>query len=206
MNPDNLQQVWQSQPSQVRLTINADLLLKEVQRNQRAFTATIFWRDAREVGIALALVPVWIYLGIKTSAPWMWYLTVPALVWIALFMLVDRLRHKRQPPEPGEPLRQRIEISLAQVQHQIWLLRNVQWWYLAPLAVPMLAFLGHLAWRERALGWPMALLTAAMAALVAFVVAAVYRLNQTAIRSELEPRSQELEALLVSLKDETAVS
>ena len=153
MNPDNFKQAWQTQSSQTRLTIDAELLLKEVRRNQQCFTAMIFWRDVREVGTALLLVPLWLYLGVKHSLPWTWYLTVPALLWVAGYMLADRMRHKRQPPEPGEPLRQRVESSLAQVEHQIWLLRNVLWWYLLPLALSILAFFGQVAWQERSGGW-----------------------------------------------------
>ena len=78
---------------------------------------------------------------------------VPALVWVAGFLLADRLRHPRRPPDPGEPLVRCVEASLAQVEHQIWLLRNVGWWYLLPLAVPMLAFVGHVGWRTQAGGW-----------------------------------------------------
>ena len=52
MNPDDFKQAWQAQSSQTRLTIDAELLLKEVRRNQQHFTAMIFWRDVREVGIA----------------------------------------------------------------------------------------------------------------------------------------------------------
>ncbi len=150
------------------------------------------------MGTAILLVPLWLYLGVKLSLPWTWYLTVPALVWIAGFMLADRMGHKRQPPEPGEPLRQRVESSLAQVEHQIWLLRNVLWWYLLPLALPMLAFLGQVAWETRSGGW----LAAVMVSVVVIVFAGVYWLNQYAVRSALEPRRQELEALLTSLKDE----
>ena len=148
MNPDNFKQAWQTQSSQTRLTIDAELLLKEVRRNQRCFAATIFWRDVREVGTGLLMVPLWLYLGVKLSLPWTWYLTVPALLWIAGYMLADRMRHKRQPPEPGEPLRQCVESSLAQVEHQIRLLRNVHWWYLLPLA----AFGPGLLWPSRLAG------------------------------------------------------
>ena len=96
MNPDPLQQAWHSQAVQTRLTIDADLLLKEVQRNQQTFTALIFWRDVREVGVSLLLIPVWVYMGVRMSLPWTWYLTIPALVWIAGFMLLDRIRQKRR--------------------------------------------------------------------------------------------------------------
>lgn len=212
MSPDDYKEAWKTQSSQHRLTIDADLLLKEVQRNQRFFTATIFWRDVREVGISLLLVPVWIYLGTRASLPWTWYLTVPALLWIAGFMLVDRRNHQRPFPELGEPIRQRVEISLGQVEHQIWLLRNVFWWYLLPLALSILAFVGQVTWQEWSDGWWTALAAggwwtvlsmAIMVAIAVIVFAAVYWLNQYAVRCELEPRRQELQALLASLKDET---
>src|SRR3954447_19991766 len=140
MDPDDLIHAWQTQTSKTRLTIDAELLVKEVRRNQQHFVAAIFWRDVREVGISLLMVPLWIYLGTRRSMPWTWYLTVPALLWIAGYMLADRMRHKRQPAGTGEPLRQHVESSLAQVDHQIRLLRNVFWWYLLPLALPILAF------------------------------------------------------------------
>ncbi len=203
MNPDNLKQAWQTQTSQTRLTLDAELLLKEVQRNQRSFTATIFWRDVREVGTSLLMVPVWLYMGVRLSLPWTWYLTLPGLVWIAGFMLADRLRHRQQPSEPGEPLRQRVESSLAQVEHQIWLLRNVVWWYLLPPALSILAFFGQLAWQARLGGWWTALAFTGTVIVALSVFGGVYWLNQNAVRSELAPRRQELEALLTSLEDET---
>ena len=96
MDPDKYQQAWQAQSSQTRVTIDADLLLKEVQRNQRDFRATIFWRDFREVGSRTAVAAlcgsIWAY---ELSLPWTWYLTVPALIWVIGFILVDRMRHKQ---------------------------------------------------------------------------------------------------------------
>jgi len=203
MIPDNFRQAWQAQSSQTRLTTDAELVVNEVRRNQQYFTAMIFWRDVREVCTALLLVPLWLYLGVKHSSPWTWYLTVPVLLWIAGYMLADRMRHKRRPPEPGEPLRQRVETSLAQVEHQIWLLRNVLWWALLPLALSCLAYIGQVAWQERSGGWLTALAVSEVVALVVIVFAGIYWLNQYAVRSALVPRRQELETLLMSLRDES---
>jgi hypothetical protein len=203
MNDDNLKQAWRGQPSGARLTIDADLLLKEVQRNERYFAAMIFWRDVREVGTSLVLIPVWFYLGARNGSPWTYYLTVPVLLWVAGFLLADRMRHNPRPPEPGEPLRRRVAASLAQVNHQIWLLRNVLWWAILPLAVAMLAFLGQVALQERAGGWWMALAFSLVVGLGAGVLGGVYGLNLYAIRAELEPRRRELATLLQSLEDET---
>lgn len=202
MNPDNVQQTWQMQTVQTRVTIDADLLLQEVRRNQQLFTANIFRRDVMEVGTGLVMVPVWIFMGAKLALPWTWYLTVPVLLWIAGFMLIDRLRHKRQPPEPSETLRHRVENSLAQVEHQIWLLRNVFWWYLLPPTLSILTFFGQVAWEARDGGWWTVLGAVFVVSVLAIVYFGIYRLNQTAVRALLEPRRQELAALLTSLQDE----
>ena len=202
MNPDDFKRAWQAQGPPTHLTSKADLLLEEVRRSQRRFTATIFWRDVREVGICLLLLPLWVHLGVKRSSPWTWYLAVPAALWIAGYLLADRMRHKRQLPGPGEPLRRYVEISLAQVGHQIRLLRNVLWWYLLPIALAMLAFFGQVAWQERSGGWWTALAVSEVVALGVVVLAGVYWLNQYVVRTDLEPRCRELEAMLMSLEDE----
>jgi hypothetical protein len=202
VNPDHLKHAWQTQSSQTRLSIDAELFLKEVRRNQQYFTATIFWRDIREIGISLLMALLWIGLGVKHSSPWTWYLPVPALLWIAGYMLADRMRHGRQPHEPNEPLLERLKTSLAQIQHQIWLLRNVCWWYLLPIALATLVFFGQSAWQERSGGLWTAIAVAGVVLVEVIVLSGVYLLNRYAICSALEPRRQELEALLMSLKDE----
>jgi hypothetical protein len=202
VNPEDFKQVWQSQTAQSRVTIDTDLLLREVQRNQRYFTATIFWRDVREIGVGLVLIPVWLSLGINFSLPWTWYLTVPGLVWIVVFMLLDRLRQRQRSPEPADSLTQRLEGSLAQVVHQIWLLRNILWWYLLPLGVPMLAFVGQVTLQTRTSAWATVTVMIPVFLFAGAVFAFAYWLNQYAVRTELEPRRQELEMLLSSLREE----
>ncbi len=206
MNPDDLKEDWRGQSARTCLTTDAELLLKEVRRNDQRFTAMIFWRDVREVGVSLLLVPLWLYLGVRHSSPWTWYLAVPALLWAAGFMLAGRIRHKEQPHEPGEPLRQLVEGSLKHLEHQIWLLRNVFWWALMPFGLSALAFFGQVAWQERSGGWWMALAFSEAVGIVVVVFAVIYWLNQYAVRAALEPRRRELKTLLESLDDETATA
>ena len=198
MNADDLRPAWQAQP---RPAIDPEQLLAEVHRDCRRFAATLFWRDVREVGVSLLMVPLWVYLGAALALPWTWYLTVPALLWYSGFLLADRLRHPRRPPDPGQPLVRCVEASLAQVEHQIWLLHNVGWWGLLPFAVPALAFVGHVGWQSRAGGWASALATAGVGAVVGLILVWAYRLNQAAVRDKLEPRRRELLGLLAGLQD-----
>jgi hypothetical protein len=199
MNPDELKEVWQAQASPRRLTVDADVLLQQLERNKKNFEATIFWRDVREVAVSIVMLPLWIWIGRSQALPWTWYLCIPALLWIAAFMMVDRIRQKRRQAKPGNPLRECVESSLAQVEHQIWLLRNVVWWYLLPPGVALAIFFGNIAWRVRDVGWLRELIVAGIIAVAGLVLWGVYRLNQRAIRDELLPRRQELQELVASL-------
>lgn len=204
MNHDDYQKAWQAQSAQPRVTIHADLLLKELQHNQRNFRAIVFWRDFREVAIAVLLIPIWFYMGAKLSSPWTWYLTVPVLFWIAGFMLVYRIRHKPQSGKLDDSLIRCVERSLIEVTDQIWLLRNILWWYLLPPGLSMLAFILQIAWLHSH-GWLDALAHVAPPVIAVFATYAfLYWFNQYAVRTKLEPRRQELLALIASLRDETA--
>jgi len=202
MDPDNYQQAWQAHSSQTCVTIDTDLLLKEVRRNQRDFKATIFRRDFIEVGIGLLMLPLWFYLGVTQSLPWTWYLTVPAIIWIVGFFLVDRMRHQQTPSESDEPLLSSVKNSLTQVEHQIWLLRNIFWWYLLPPTISLLAFFAHVTWL-RSKDWLDALSNLDVFLFLFALYYLIYYLNQRAVRLQLEPRRQELLTLLVSLGDES---
>ena len=93
--------------------------------------------------------------------------------------------------------------SLTQVEHQIWLLRNVFWWYLLPFTIAILAFFAQVAWLNHSGFWPIALALVPFVLFLFVLYGFVYYLNQRAVRRELEPRRQELLTLLASLGDET---
>lgn len=203
VEPDKYQQAWHAQSSQRRVSVDADLLRKEVQRNQRNFRAVIFSRDRRELIVALLLICVWFCLGFTIPLPWTWWLTVPVLVWMAGFMLVYRKRHQPKPSAPDEPLLYCVKNSLADVEAQIWLLRNIFWWYLLPPFLSISAFFVDVGWRVRALGWlPSFGFSGLLMAMVAVLYAGLYFVNQYAVDSQLEPRRRELLALFASLTDE----
>ncbi|MBN9521305.1 hypothetical protein J0H58_22755 [bacterium] len=201
MPSDPLQEAWQSQPDP---TPDADRLVREVRQHQQQFAAMILLRDVREVFICLVLLPVWVGMGVGIGLPWTWYLVIPGIVWIAAFMTTDRVRQGRRRAGPGEPLVRGVESSLADVEHQIWLLRNVLWWYQLPLAVPMLAFFAHVFWQLSGGNlWEMTVATSLGVVIVGGFNGWIYWINQKAVRSTLEPRRQELAAMLQGLSDES---
>ena len=202
MSLDRLQQAWKAESSQVRVSFDVDQLRREVQQSHDAFGSMIFKRDVREVGVALVMIPLWIAMGIRSSSPWTWYLMIPVLLWIAGFMLVDRRLHPQLPSEPGEPLLFSLRESLAQVEHQIWLLRNVFWWYLLPPSVAMGVFFIHSSWETTESWWGAILMTTFPGIAVYFVYRGVYWLNQTAVEKLLTPRRNDLVKLISNLEGE----
>ncbi|MCA9097485.1 MAG: serine hydrolase [Planctomycetaceae bacterium] len=193
--------------------VDSALLQKEVQVRQQGFRSVIFWRDLREVGVSLLLVPVWVWMGVLMDLPWTWYLAIPALLWVAGFLLVHRRFHRQAPGEPGEPLVSCVKRSLVEVEHQIWLLRNVFWWYLLPLLASNLAFTGQVAWNTAvvtsgpwvssfAVIFSMSIIFLAGGAFFAVVYGFVYYVNQRAIDLQLEPMRRDLLMLSESLQDE----
>src|SRR4051812_23874018 len=114
MSPDPLQEAWQSQPLPA---VDTDKLVEEFRRDQQQFAAMIFWRDVREVGVSLLLLPVWVGMGVGIGLPWTWYLVMPGIVWIAAFMTADRRLQRRRRAQPSDPLVRGVESSLAEVEH-----------------------------------------------------------------------------------------
>ena len=128
MSFEDFQRAWQSQDAAKNISVDTDALLCEVRRKQHCFRRTIFWRDVREVGVAALLVPVFIYSGWKTH--WTLYLVAFSCFVLAAFMLLDRHRQKKKTPDLHGSLKDCAATSLAEVSHQIWLLKNIAWWYL----------------------------------------------------------------------------
>lgn len=213
--PDDFQKAWHSPSAQTQITINMELLLREVRRHQQEFRAKVFWRDCTEIGLATLMIPGWIYLGITFSLPWTWYLSIPVFAWWIGFMLYYRMRLKLPPSQPDNSLVECVEHSLVELEHQIWLLRNVVWWYLLPPTVAILAFFAQVIFgAEIPLipggGWQDILARGIVFSWMSLFILAiyyfVYAMNQYAVRSQLQPRRQELLALRASLTETTEES
>ena len=203
MTFDELQKTWQSQQANPRLIIDPDMLLKEVERNKKSFEAAIFWRDVREIGVAILLVAVFLYFGIKDS---LWPMCLLALLslWVGVFMVADRIVQKRRQPCLSDSLFNCVKTSLAQINHQVWLLKNVLWWYLAPLGVGLIIWFSYcgisvMISKNPSVGYLLFFLACIVGTILLYW--GVYWLNQWAIRKELVPRKNELEDILDSLKN-----
>ena len=196
---------WQKDAAASKLAIDSDMLIREVKRNKEAFESSIFWRDFREVAVGLIMAGVFLRSAFKPENN-IWItgsLVIVALacLYVAGFLLVDRRLQRKKDPKHTDPLLACIESSLTQVNHQIWLLQNVFWWYLLPPGIGIALFFAVTTWNLcKALPARNVLpMFGAVLLFVLLVFGGVYWLNQYAVRKGLTPRKDELEAMLKSI-------
>ncbi len=200
MNADEFEQAWRSQDVQ-RVTLDAELLLTMVKRNHGEFRSMILRRDVAEIATSLALVALFAAWGVWLSS-WSWLVMAASCLFIAAFMLADRRQQRQHAPSKTESVAVWLERTRSDVAHQIWLLKNVFWWYLLPPLIGLTCVYGHAIWQSRHIeaGYPfVAAILAGLFGGSCVVLYGVYRLNQWAVRNNLEPRLKELVALAESL-------
>jgi 4-amino-4-deoxy-L-arabinose transferase-like glycosyltransferase len=129
MDPEKLQQAWQSQPDGTP-EINPDQLLKKARLGRRVH----FWID---FGSILLLS----YIGISMSRTafhdfqknWPWLFYVASDVWVVGYILFNRWRRGRKAAHNDEPLLARVESSIKDTEHALWLSRRMIWWQILPM-------------------------------------------------------------------------
>jgi magnesium-transporting ATPase (P-type) len=199
MNFEEMQKAWQSQNAGAKVAINPDLLLNEVRRNNQQFASTILRRDVLEVSACVLMTAGFSAWG------WWWhwwslyFLAICCFVVGASFV-VDRGRQSRKQPVKNDTLFGCIENSLFQVQHQIWLLKNILWWYLLPVILGVAAVTGQTVWTFRKDTFAATLVGIVFNLTYTFAYGFVYWVNQRTVEQQFEPRRKELETLLAELK------
>jgi hypothetical protein len=201
MNHDDLQKTWQSQEPVRRITIDADVLLREVRQNHRQFRFGTFWCDVLDAIVFLILAPFMV-LWVNYSIPfvtWPTYLFVATIGAAVAFPLIDRYCRKCKMPATSDTLLGWAQSSLADVEHRIWLYRNVFWWYLLLPIVGIAMFYARLGW-EMCDCWEALCLLLVVCVVTAAIFYWVYRFHQRWADKIGQPRRQELKDLVDNLK------
>lgn len=204
MNFEDLQQVWQQDAQSASgPEVNA-ALLRSVKASSRKFKRRIFWRDCREVAASFLVSFVFGRAAWEANAEgnpsWPAWVAAVLPLGVAAFFLVDRWASARRHAPHGDDVLAEIDRAAAAVKHQIWLLRNVLWWYLLPLGLSAM-FLALQLVLYMPTGLP-ANVALTIKIVVGFCVIGpvwcfdwwVWKINQKAIRVNLEPELAELEA------------
>jgi hypothetical protein len=200
MTFDELQDKWQSQGNSASINIETDLLLREVKRNQRNFKALIKGRDRLEVSVGFVLTAFFLWIGLGAKA-WGFVFAAVMCFGVSMFFIIDRYLQKRMARKSTDSIISCIESSLCEVNHQIWLLKNVFWWYLLPLGTGVAMAVLHTTWMVRDVVTPKFLIGIVLYFIFfIWLYRHIYNLNQKATVDELLPRQGELQEILDTVK------
>lgn len=195
MKFDELQNAWQQQGEKEQITIDSNALLKLVRQNHKALARKHFVQSgALAVLFGLIYLPIWVWFGITRDLPWSWYLLIPGFLWVAVFLLKNRISQRKKRPQPGNSLRESVSHSLSEIDHQIELQKNVFWWYLLPPLLPTIIFFIHSGSLSRDF-WGMAF----HLIITTLIFWGTYEGFQFGVRKNLEPRRAELQEFLEAL-------
>lgn len=187
MQFEELPTLWRRRPSPPAACGPADLVSRLAERS-RTLDAQVRRRDRLEIGVALALVPV--FGAAAVLSPILVSRVGAAILALTCLAIPWRLLAARRgvPSSPlDRPLVDFAREERERVLAQRRLLASIVWWYLLPLYVGIVLIVGGVQPLGR---------TAAYAVVSAAVYAGIYALNRRAIANELDPRLTELGELL----------
>ena len=193
MNAEELSNCWRNQKFDTQL--NSEAQLKEARKRAAKFRKTILMRDTREVIACLFVASVFIYSAIPQPvlAAIGSYFVAFISVGVGSFFLVDRLRERAKHREFEETPLTELKASLDAVEHQIWLLQKVSWWYLGPFAIGLTAWSIMLGLSAPLPVWVFVLITLFVVGPVFYGIA---HLNQKAVSKSLIPERDEIKRLM----------
>ena len=203
MNFEDFRKAWQRQKPEPPLPFSPDALLQQVQIERRVLKATYFLSDMFIVGVDAVLIPIFIRAGLRYNS-WAFHLMAFACFFVGVFILADRWIQRRKQPAANGGLAASVQSSLALLKHQIWRSKYIFWWYVLPLEIGFAAASVSWAWSGRDNGWEIVLKAGLYALMCGLIGWSVCWLSSRTMRKTLEPRREELEALLASLNENSS--
>ena len=201
MKLDELQEVWQSQDT--RIAVRSALLLTSIRRKQKRHMRSIWLRNIRE-GWITVLAAVYFICTFESDVEsrlqlWAFYSAMGILLGVGAFRVFDNRCQKRKTAQFEDSSLSFIECSLHNINHRIWLLENIFWWWILPVAIAgvlVVAQLIMLVGLPATLSWKLAMAAGG----VCVILVILYWGNRWTARKYWLPRKTELETVLSALK------
>jgi hypothetical protein len=202
MKLDELQEVWRSQDT--RIAVRTVLLLDSIREKQKHHTRSIWLRNIRE-GWVTILAAVYFVCSVESDVEsrlqlWPFYSAMAILFGIGVFRVIDNRRQKRRGLEYEDSSFSFVECSLQNIKHRIWLLENIFWWWILPVAVGGILVIAQIIMlvglQDPTLFWKLGL----AAGIACVILGILYWGNRWTARKYWLPRKTELEAIVSALK------
>jgi len=200
---NDLIRMWQNQSGPAESTIQERI--QKARTQAETLAKRVWWRDLREIGSGLSTSAIFLAAGILVGGPVLVGAVIGTLflVLVTLIILRTRLQQAREDRLPRQSIPEALEYELKAVQRQHWLLRNVTWWYLLPIALAIAAFIAGVQAASPSPDYGFLLIYTILTAAL-FIL--IRQWNLSYVRRALDPQVRELEDLLEDLARESRES
>lgn len=179
--PDNLTEVI------AMLALKTEKIDKEIKR-----------RDILEIGIALLLIPFWVY-GLINTAGNMQTIGLVLAIFSSIFIPFKLIKAKQIKHSKASSLRAFLENERQKLYQQKRLLETVLWWYLTPITVSIVLIVLGSTVDEHGLPQLNDTLSLYFSS-VAVLYAGIYFLNKRAAKKKFTPLLENVEQRLAQLE------
>lgn len=192
---DELEQLWKTQPADTAL--RGEEMRKIVAEKMRSFDRRVQWRNRIEIAAALVVALFFAYAG------WIQHNDIERagcaiLVAGALYIIYYIRRNGGEAPDPNPD--QTIEAyqraMVSKFDHQILMLKNVKYWYLAPMYIGLLTLSAGKLWEYSEKG-ALSLIVATGPLIYTLVFAGVWWLNEVYAVGKLQRARARLVAEMI---------
>ena len=207
MNWNDWELIWRRQEKPAGVTVDVAMLRQTFEAKRRKLARSLFVRDIAEAAAGVFVAGALVYMRWHMKSAGLPIVIAVALVLgVTGFFVRERIRTRRQRLGPDAPLLAKLDADIAELRHQRRLLWNVWPWYLGPLAIAWAIVVVTAIANTDAIGREMHPLV------IGFIVGyfvlclllfwAVWAVNRRAVRTQLDPRLDELAKLRRQLLDQ----
>ncbi len=196
MELDELKHIWKQQEIEDEMEYSQSELMVLINNKMLSLEKEIKSRDRLEI-IACAMIVLFFgYILFTSSSMWTQIgsaTLVLAGIFIAYKLKSAQIKRKDESAQYDHSMQEHLSWELQQLRRQKKLLKNVAWWYIAPIVVGLLFF---------TMGSEMGLVIQVvyMGGVLAFS-GFVWYLNQRTVKKKFEPLIKEIREAIKSLKE-----
>lgn len=194
MNLDDLKSNWQEKMLSTDAPENLPEYIAMLEQKTIKIDKDIKRRDRLEIGIALLLIPAWIF-GLFVSVSLIQTIGFVVAIASCIYIPYKLVKAKQISPSKSDSMRAFLENERQKIVKQKQLLESVFWWYLGPLGISIgLITLGATA-NEAGIPQPDVWLTGYLVA-VAVLYAGIYVMNKNAAKKKFTPLLENIDKKL----------
>lgn len=197
MKLDDLKQDWQQAIETESTPDNLTEVIDMIEQQTTKIDNEVKRRDFLEIGIAVSLIPVWIW-GLLNSASTMQSIGLIIAIVACMYIPYRLISAKKVYAMKSGSVKDFLVQEKQKIQQQKQMLESVVWWYIAPLTIAILLI--TLGAKVNEQGIPQ--IPSGMYwyyACVGLLVVGVYLLNKRAAKNKFAPLLKNIEQRLAEM-------